>query len=157
MRVGEVGLALTTDHRLPVFRNVERAGETHPSIARFMPPGHVHDAGRSGIGASMDGPYVLQSTRWCLGPMPSEFATALMQQAGFADHVARRVAAGTLDVETVRSLIAVPDERRRDDWRASAEHAALLRTGTEVYAEFTHAAPEATEFWREDRNRPAAR
>lgn len=150
MSVDEIGLALTDRVRCPVFRTVETGAAFLPGIERFLPADHRHDTDAPGIGFTMHGPYVFRSVVGCMGPVPSEFAMALAQQPGFSDHVTRRIAAGTLDVETVRRLIAVPSERQRDDWADDADHAGLLRAGAAVWDEFRRGRPDLGPLWPAD-------
>lgn len=146
VRTRELGLAITPDLRLPLWRSADASAATEPEIAGFLAPDHVHDHDAPGIGGSTSGPYVVLGEVRCGRNFPSEFAMALMNEPGFPDFVAARIADGTVDLATVRALIAEPCHRQRDD-TYTADHLAFMHRGTDLYAAFHHTDPRTTALW----------
>ena len=142
----EYGLAVSTHLRLPFSRSVEVNRESEHGIARFLAPAHRHDSDRPGMSSSMRGPY-LGGFIACGGEFPSAFARALAGTEGFADYVAARVADGSVAVETVRALIAVPGTGHRSSLADDPDRFPLLRRGCDLYAGFQHVDPRACGLW----------
>jgi hypothetical protein len=141
---------------VPVWRSTSVLSEPGTEISRFLPPGHVHDAASPGRRHKLDGalPYFLLcfSTQCWFGYYRSEFAATLAQDTGFADFLTDRIERGELDVATVRRLIAVPSwmarsRARSPAWEDADDHAALLRTGTELYAAYRRADLGTIQLW----------
>jgi hypothetical protein len=127
----ERGVALSLCLRVPLLVTDEVT--PMPNTLRFLPPDHVHGREMS-VGFSQTGPFLMGG----VGSgrrHPGEFAYSLAGTPGFADFIASRVDAGTVDAATVRALIAEPSTTRGDD-TADARHQALVRSGSELIAEF---------------------
>jgi hypothetical protein len=142
----EFGLALSERTRLPLSRSEVVDREPASGVARFLPSTHRHDSARRGMGAHMSGPYLLPMIA-CGGDFPSGFARALADDPTFGDYVAERVADGSVPLETVRALIAVPSVRRYRSDAFTPELLPLMRRGCELYAAFDHADPVTCTLW----------
>ena len=146
METLEFGVAITDDLRLPLWRSTRATAEPPECVARFIPTGHVHDADRRGLGAAMDGPYLMHAL-WCGRSLPGGFARELGADADFAEFVAARVADKSVPIATVRALIAVPDLRRDEDFAEDPVHRALMRQGDELLASFRRVDPATIDVW----------
>lgn len=137
---------------LPVGHSTSVLRGPATEISRFLAPDHVHDAAAPGSRRDLDGvlPYLARffSTQCWFGHFRSEFAATLAQDTGFADFLSEKIQRGELDVATVRRLLAVPGALDRSpEWKDADDHAALLRTGTELYAAYRRADPATTDLW----------
>jgi len=131
VRLEEYGVCWSEDARLPVWRRTV-AGDPPDSIRRYVAGDHVHD--------SLVPVSIRNMTRFdgervhrCQFTFPyGGFAWALMNEPDFSTFLDARIADGSLDVATVRALIAVPPRWRRET--PVDEH--LLGVGRDLYAAF---------------------
>ena len=138
------GFAIAPNLRLPLVATHD-VGAPPPSIGRFLEPGHVHDVPALHSESGLSGPYFLRTTD-CRLHLPNPFAFALETSHGLDDFVAAQIAAGKLDVETVRALLAVPN-RNIAPWITGPDRVALLRRGCELVGEFSGTPPDRTLAW----------
>jgi len=144
--VDEYGFAWSESERWPLRRSATLTDEPPESIRRFLPADHVHDSSARGMGWSHWQCLGLAGAIGCGGRIPvGRFAYALECEPEFAKFLDARVADGSLDVATVRALIAVPPNRRGDD--EPAGDARLLAKGRELYASFSPRTGSGADVW----------
>jgi hypothetical protein len=109
--VDEYGFALSYSAFLRLWTTTTLAEGAPKSIGHFIASDHVHDSSAGGGDISIHG---LSESGDFEGPLPyGGFAWALIQVPDFATYLDGRLADGSLDIDTVRALIAVPPERDR--------------------------------------------
>jgi hypothetical protein len=143
-RVDEYGLAWDESSALPLRRTATLTKEPPDSIRRFLAADHVHDAFAPGMGWSFR--QLFGSAIACGHGIPvGGFASALESEPEFATFLDARIADGSLDVATVRALIAFPPDRL---WNGGhAVDAPLLDEGRVLYAAFSHRTGRGANVW----------
>lgn len=141
----ESGLALSMRLRLPL-RLTARTKERDAAVSRFLPAGHVHRPSPSTFGFTMSGPFMWHAVG-CGGLFGANgFTSYLMFNPPFAAYLEGRISDGTLDLATIRELLAVP-ERPTTEYVADPRHAGLLQKGNELISAFAGADPHMTDIW----------
>jgi hypothetical protein len=144
-RVDEYGLAWSESARWPLRRVATLSREPSEPLRRFLAADHVHDSSAPGMGWSHWQCLGLAGAIGCGRRIPvGGFAHALECEPEFATFLEARIADGSLDIATVRALIAVPPNRRDDDGRVDER---LLAKGRELYAAFSSRTGRGADVW----------